>query len=150
MKAVINFSFAVCLLLLFGCKSFKEIEITGFKGFKVNKIDMKGIDADVMLGIKNPNTTGFSIYRSEFDVTYNGVFLGKARSAKRVHISPNTEKTYAFTLRSDFKNVNLVDIMKLVNGGGNGMVQVTGNLKAGKFYLRKKFPVDVKERARLH
>lgn len=139
------------LVLFFASCKYQEVQMTGFKGFKVNKIDTKGIDADVMLGIKNPNSTGFSIYRSSFDVTYNGVYLGKAKSVKRVHILPNEEKTYAFTLRSDFKNVNLMDILKLVNGGGKGTVNVKGDLKAGKFFfIRKKFPVDVNERARLN
>lgn len=141
----------VSLIFLFACKDFKEIQVTGVKGFKVNKIDASGINADLMLDINNPNAMGFSIYRSEFDVMYNGINLGKARSSKRVHISPNTQQTYSFNLKSDFKNINLMDIMKLVNGGGgNGMVHVKGDLKAGKFYLKKKFPVDVKERARLN
>jgi len=149
-KISLSFLF-LAIVLLTACKDFKEIQVTAVKGFKVNKINAQGINADLLLDIKNPNSTGFSIYRSEFDVMYNGINLGKARSSKRVHISPNSEETYSFNLKSDFKNINLMDIMKLVNGGGgNGMVQVTGDLKAGKFYLKKKFPVDVKERARLN
>jgi LEA14-like dessication related protein len=136
-------------VFLYSCKDFKEAQVTGVKGFKVNKIDSKGINADLLLGIKNPNNIGFSIYKSEFDVIYNGINLGKARSSKRVHIKANTEETYSFNLKSDFKDINLMDIMKLVQGGGNGMVQVKGDLKAGKFYLKKKFPVDVKEKAQL-
>lgn len=138
------------LVFFISCKDFKELQVTGVKGFKINKIDTKGIDADILLGVKNPNSIGFSVYRSEFDVIYNGINLGKARSSKRVHIDANADKTYSFNLKSDFKNINLMDIMKLVQGGGNGMVQVKGDLKAGKFYLKKKIPVDVKERAKLN
>jgi LEA14-like dessication related protein len=136
-----------CLLFIGSCKPFKEAECTGVKGFKINKVDLGGIDADIQLGIKNPNTIGFSVYRSTFDVIYNGVNLGTAHSKKRVHIDANSEKAYTFKLKSDFKNANMMDIMKLANGGGKGgNVQVKGNMKAGKFYLKKKFPVDVKER----
>lgn len=138
------------LVLFISCKDFKELQLTGLKGFKINKIDTKGIDADILLGVKNPNSIGFSVYRSEFDVVYNGINLGKARSSKRVHIDGNADKTYSFNLKSDFKDINLMDIMKLVQGGGNGMVQVKGDLKAGKFWLKKKIPVDVKERAKLN
>jgi LEA14-like dessication related protein len=137
-------------IFLFSCKSYQEVQVTGFKGFKVNKIDMKGIDADILLDIKNPNPVGFSIYRSSFDVTYSGIYLGTAKSKKRVHIAAGNEKTYSFNLQSDFKNVNLMDLMKLVKGGGNGMVEVNGDLKAGKFFIHKKFPVKLKERARLN
>jgi LEA14-like dessication related protein len=152
MKKISNFSCLVfCFLFLISCRDLKEAQITGIQGFKVNKIDAKGINADIMLGIKNPNTIGFSVYRSKFDVVYNGIHLGKAKSSRRVHIDANTEKTYAFTLKSDFKDVNLMDIMKLVNGGGSGMVEVKGDMKIGKFFfIRKKFPVHVKERAKLN
>jgi LEA14-like dessication related protein len=120
------------------------------KGFKVNKLDVSGINGDVMLGIKNPNPYGFSIYRSKFDVTYNGVNLGTAKLSRRVHIDANAERTYAFNLKSDFKNANLADIMKLMGGGARGTMQIKGDLKAGKFFLfRKKFPIDMKERVSL-
>jgi LEA14-like dessication related protein len=142
--------FILFVCLITGCKPFKEAECTGFKGFTMNKIDMKGLDADIQLGIKNPNSIGFSIYKSEFDVIFNGIYLGKAKSVKRVHIDANSEKTYSFNLKSDFKNVNIMDVMKLASGGGSGQIQVKGNLKAGKFYLKKSFPVDEKERISLN
>jgi LEA14-like dessication related protein len=135
---------------LVGCRDFKEAQITGLQGFKVNKVDAKGIDADIMIGIKNPNTIGFSVYKSEFDVTYNGIHLGRATSAKRVHVDANTEKAYTFNLRSDFKNVNLMDVMKLINGAGSGLIEVKGDMKVGKLFLKKKVPVHVKERAKLN
>jgi len=133
------------LLFLCSCKDLKEAQCTGVKGFKVNKLDPSGINADVLLGIKNPNNFSFSVYRSTFDVYYNGTFLGKARS-KKVRIDANTQKTYSFNLKSDFKNVSLMDVLNLAKGGGKGTLQVKGNLKAGKFYIKKKIPIDVKER----
>lgn len=143
---------AVLQVFIFcSCRNFKEVQCTGVKGFKVNKVNMQGIDADILLGVKNPNTMGFSIYRSEFDVMYNGVNLGKAKLAKRVHINANSEEVYSFNLKSDFKNANIPDIMKLVGGAiGRGMIEVKGDLKAGKFLLRKKFPVNVKERVSMN
>ncbi len=136
----------VCVLFT-NCRDFKEVQCTGVKGFNVNAVNMQGIDADIMLGVKNPNHIGFSIYKSEFDVVYGGVHLGKAKLTKRVHINANTEETYAFNLKSDFKGANLPDIMKIVSGAlGKGMLEVTGDLKAGKFLIRKRFPVNVKER----
>jgi LEA14-like dessication related protein len=151
MKKISGLLFILAIFLFSSCRDFKEIQVSGVKGFKVNKIDAKGISADLLLNVKNPNSTGFSIYRSSFDVMYNGIKLGKARSAKRVHISANSEETYSFTLKSDFKDIDLMDIMKLVKGGGGGgMVEVKGNLRVGKFFIAKKLPVNVKERARLN
>lgn len=138
----------VAMLIFTSCKDFKEAQCTGVTGFKINKVDMNGIDADIILGIKNPNSIGFSIYPSEFDVKLAGIGLGKAKLKKRVHIDANTEKNYTFNLKSSFKDMNMMDVMKLVNSGGSGMIQVKGDLKAGKFYLKKKLPVDEKHSLR--
>jgi LEA14-like dessication related protein len=139
----------ISILMFTSCKDFKEAQCTGVKGFKVNKMDMNGVDADIILGIKNPNKTGFSIYRSEFDVTISGIHLGKAKLKKRVHIGGNAEKDYAFNLKSSFKDMNMMDVMKLANSGGvHGTITVKGDLKAGKFYLKKKFPVNEKHTVR--
>jgi LEA14-like dessication related protein len=134
------------LLGLGACREFKEAQFTGVKGFKMNKMSMEGIDADIQIGIKNPNTVGFSIYPSEFDVIIGGVSLGKARMTKRVHIKANEEKAYTFRLKSDLKNVNMMELTKLMSGKGNRSVQIKGDLKAGKFYLKKRFPVNMTER----
>ncbi|HRH11587.1 MAG TPA: LEA type 2 family protein [Bacteroidia bacterium] len=149
---ILNRALRVGLLMscfLFSCTSFKEPQCTGVRDFKMKKIDMNGMSAEVVLGIKNPNNVGFSVYRSTFDVFYDGIYLGKARSHKRVHIKPNSEKDYSFTLNGSFKNVNLADVMRLVSGGGRGQLQVKGNIKAGKFFIRKKFPIDEKKRVGL-
>lgn len=132
--------------LFTSCKDFKEAQCTGVKGFKINKVNTQGMDADILLGIKNPNKMSFMVYRSEFDVIYSGINLGKAKLSKKVRIAGNTEKTYSFNLKSNFKDANPMDIMKLMSGGGKSMIEVTGDLKAGKFYLKKRFPVKVKQK----
>lgn len=145
-----NISLILMISGFVSCADIKEVNYTGVKGFKVNKLDISGLDGDVMLGIKNPNNFGFSIYRSKFDVTYNNVHLGTAKLTKRVHIEANGQKTYAFNLKSNFKNANLADIMTLMGGGARGTMQIRGDLKVGKFFLfRKKFPIDMKERVTL-
>lgn len=141
----------LCFGLLTGCMNMKEVQCTGVKSFKVNKIGMEGIDADLFLGIKNPNSFGFSIYKSEFDVTYSGIYLGKAKLAKRVRIRGNAEETYGFHLTQDFKNVNLMDVMNLLKSATfKNTIEVKGDLKAGKFYVKKTIPVNVKEKLGLN
>lgn len=138
--------FISCFVLLTSCGSMKEITCTGVKGFKINKIGMEGIDGDLILRLKNPNNFGFSIYKSEFDVTYSGIYLGKATLDKKVRIKRQSEEDYSFHLKKDFKDVNLVDVMKLLKGATfKNTVEVKGDLKVGKFYVRKRVPVDLKE-----
>jgi hypothetical protein len=64
-----------------------------------------------------------------------------------VHIRANAEEVYGFNLKGDFKGANLVDIMKIVGGAmSKGNIEVKGNLKVGKFLIRKKFPINLKEK----
>ena len=146
MRSLFSAIILFCIVFFSSCKDFKEAECTGVKGFKINKISPQGMDADILLGIKNPNKMGFSVYRSEFDLIYSGIHLGKAKLSKRVRIAGNTEKTYSFNLKSNFKDANPMDIIKLMGGGGKSIIEVAGDLKAGKFYLKKRFPVKIKQK----
>ena len=65
---------------------------------------------------------------------------------KRVHIEAKARKAYAFSLKSDFKGMNFMDLTKLIGGKMSGNIEVKGTLVAGKFLIRKKYPVDVKEK----
>ena len=143
----IRFILLTVIIFLFNsCKEFKEVEVTGVKSFRLTKINAEGIEGEVILGIKNPNAAGFSIYPSEFDIVYSGIKMGKARLYKRVHIDGNSEKPYVFKLKTNLKDMNPMDIMGLLGGGKLGKIEVKGNLKAGKMYLKKRFPVDISEK----
>lgn len=146
MKKLIMLLPLFCMLLLAGCKEFQEIQVVGVDGFNLNKISTDGIEAEVKLNIKNPNQSGFSIYPSEFDVMYSGIRLGKAKLHKRVHIDGHSEKAYTFNLRTNFGEMNLLDATKLLNISNHGTIELNGDLKAGKFYLKKRFPVNFKEK----
>jgi LEA14-like dessication related protein len=150
MKKFVQACTAVLILCLFSSCRMKQLEVTGVKGFQVNKIGMDGIDADLLLGLKNPNNYGFSVFKSEFDVSYSGVHIGKAKLQKKVRIKANADETYKFKLASDFKDVNLMDVVKLLNGASfKNLIEIRGDLKAGKFLFRKKLPVDLKEKINL-
>jgi LEA14-like dessication related protein len=132
-------------LLLSGCKEFKEAQVTGVKDFKLTKMSKEGIEADVIIGIKNPNDIGFSVYPSEFDVTVAGIRVGKAKLYKRVRIKAHAEKDYVFKLRSSLKDINIMDISNLATKK-RGVIELTGDLKAGKLFVKKRFPVNIREK----
>ena len=141
---VIFFSF-----LFFSCKDLKETTVTGIERFAIHKISTEGIDADLNLKIKNTNSFGFSIYPSEFDITYNGMHLGKARLNKRVHIDGNSERVYAFNLKSNLGDLNIFDVLQLLNAENRGKIEIKGDLKAGKLFFKKKFDVNYTDKVEL-
>jgi LEA14-like dessication related protein len=138
--------FSLSTIFFTACASIKDVECTGIKGFKVNKINAEGINSEVMVTIKNPNSFGFSIYPSEFDVTYGGIKIGKAKLDKKVPIAKNSEETYPFELSGDFKGITLTDIMKLLESfTRKGMLEIKGDLNVGKGLVKKSFPVNEKK-----
>jgi len=139
----------MAVFLITSCADVQDLSTTGIEGFTVKKVSKEGMEGEIMVKIKNPNKMGFSIYPSEFDVSYGGVKLGKAKLKKRVHISGNSEKVYAFSLKSSFENINLMEVMSLFSNNKGGFVEINGDLKAGKLWLKKRYPVNIKERADL-
>ena len=146
----IFFLIILSLILLSSCKEYQEIKVSDVKSFRLTKVSKEAIEGEVVLGITNPNNIGFSVFPSEFDVVYSGIKLGKAKLYKRVKIGPNAEKDYTFKLRSDLKGINLLDLTGLFTGGGRlGHIEVKGDLRAGKLFLKRRFPVDIKQKISL-
>jgi LEA14-like dessication related protein len=136
-------------LLMISCRDLKDVTLTNVDSFSIQKMSLQEIEGELQLTIKNPNTSGFSIYRSEFDIIYGDVKLGKAKLHKRVHIGANTEKSYVFKLKSSPESLNLMDVMKLVGNASSGTIRIKGELKAGKLFIKKRFPIDYVDRINL-
>ncbi len=136
-------------LLTSSCREFKEASVTGVDGFSIKKIDIKEMQAELKLIIKNTNSFGFSVYPSEFDIMFSGISLGKAKLRKRVHLAGNTEQVYSFNLTTNLQDLNFLDAAMLLSSSNAGKLEVKGDLKAGKFYLKKKFPVNYSDKVNL-
>jgi LEA14-like dessication related protein len=150
MKNIFLLLLLACAICFQSCRNIREVQPTGIKGFTLDKVSMEGLEGNILLGLKNPNNFAFTIYKSEFDVRYSGVYLGKAKLAKKVRIKANAEETYSFKLKSDLKNTNVMDVMKLLNGSSfKNNLEIKGDLRVGKFLMYKSFPVDVSEKLQL-
>lgn len=145
----LKFFFILTSLFLLSCKGYKEITVTNVESFYLNKITTDKIEAELNVKINNPNTMGFSIYPSECDVVFSGIRLGKAKLDKRVHIDGKSEKVYSFKLNSKIADLNPLDALRLLNLEKLGSIEVKGELKAGKFYLKKKIPVNYTDKVKI-
>jgi len=136
-------------LSLFSCKEFKEIKVTNVEGFYINKLTIENLEAEIKLKINNPNNTGFSIYPSEFDIIFCGIRLGKAKLNKRVHIDAKSEKVYSFKLNKNISDLNPFEALRLLNLDNLGKIEINGELKVGKFYLKRKYPINYNDKVNL-
>ena len=145
----IKLFFILISLIFISCKNYKEITVTNVDSFYLNKITTEKIEAELNVKINNPNTMGFSIYPSECEVVFSGIRLGKAKLNKRVHIDGKAEKVYTFKLNSKIADLNPLDALRLLNLDRLGNIEVKGELKAGKFYLKKKIPVNYTDKVKI-
>lgn len=123
----------------------KEISVNGIENFKVTKLSKNGIEGEVYVSIKNPNNIGFKIFRSKADIYYGGTYLGKAKLSKKVKVSANSNATYTFKLKGDLKDVGFGDLAGLFAGQKKQM-EIKGHIKAGKWFYKKRFPIDEKQK----
>lgn len=142
------------LLLLcitcFSCAPLKDLEVKSVEGFHLKTLEPKGLETELILKIENPNKFGFTIYPSDFDIYYSGVYLGKAQLQKKVKIRGKEQHSYDFQLKNDLSKVNFFDLLNLLKPGAfKNEIQIKGELKAGKFLMKKKFKVDHKEKVSL-
>lgn len=128
--------------------SLKPISFGGVQDSKVNSLSQKGIDAEFGLKIKNPNGFGFRIYKSEMNLSVNGMDLGTAKLKKGVKIRRKSESVSTFQVVSDFSKLNFSELTKLatLSGGKSANVTLKGELKVGNLFYKKRFPVDLTQR----
>jgi len=149
-KIFFPFSVFAFLFLLTSCVNIKEVQCTGIAGFKLNKINTEGINADVKVKIKNPNSFSFKVYKSEVDIVYGGINIGKARLLKTIKVKAGSENEYSCRLDGDFKHLKLDDIIKLLESiTRKGTMEVRGKVKVGRFFVRKEIQVNIKDKVQV-
>ena len=69
---------------------------------------------------------------------------------ERVSLTPReSERMYSFKLNSKLSELNPLDILRLINFDNLGKIEVNGDLKVGKFYFKKKFPVNYIDKVKI-
>lgn len=132
-------------LFLFSCNDFKDVTFSGIEKVSLTSISQKGVEALITVRIKNPNSMSFIIYKSDMDVTISGLNAGRAHLTDNVRIKAKSEESYTFKIKSDFSNLTLADLPKIIAMGISKSVKIglKGNLKSGKFFIKKNYPVDM-------
>ena len=149
----ICFLLSLFLLLLFSsCGDYKEVTFSGIESVKMLKLSQNGAEAEITAKIKNPNNVSFTIYKSALDATINGLNVGKAYLSQNVKIKKNSEESYTFVIKSDFSNLSITDIPKIIQMAisKNVTVGLKGNMRAGKLFVKRSFPVEMTQKVPLN
>jgi LEA14-like dessication related protein len=139
----------VTALSFSGCAEFQEVQITQISGVKILKMTDKGVDLEIGMKIKNPNGYGFTVYPSTFDIKLSGTDLGLAHLQKKEKVSAHSEDVHTFQISTTFDKLlegGFANIIGLFSNK-NAEIEIKGDLKAGRFLLRKSIPIYRKQKA---
>ena len=141
------FFFFLISLSLFSCKEIQPVVISGIENPHMKNISKEGIEFDFGMRIKNPNGVGVTVFPTAFEVQMNGVEISKVRLDKKVHIKANSDEVAMFHIKSDFKKISLENItgMLSIALSKHADLSVKGDIKVGKWFYKKRFPVDLKK-----
>lgn len=144
-KYLLLIGYGLLLTVFFSCAEIQPVTIGGVENPKLNKLSREGIDAEFGMKIKNPNKKSVTVYPSTFDGTVNGINVGKIKLAKRVKIRANSDNTETFQIKSDFSKLGLEDITQVISmvSSRSATVHLKGEVRAGKWYYKKRFPVEL-------
>ncbi len=135
----------VCIGTLTSCSDFQEVSFSGIENVEIVKLSQEGAEAKITAKIKNPNSTSFTVYKSDLNVSLNGLNAGTAHLTDNVKIKRNSEDTYTFNVKSNFSSLSLSDLPQLISiaTARNVKVGIKGNLLVGKFFYKRSIPVEV-------
>ena len=136
------------LFFLFSsCTELQPVTMGGVENPHVNSLSQQGVDAEFGVKVKNPNNFRVTVFPSSFDATVNGVDVGKIKLDKRVRIKANSDESPVFHLKSNFSKLGFGDMANVLPMLSSKRADVTlkGYVRVGKWYYKKKFPVDLKK-----
>jgi LEA14-like dessication related protein len=145
MKILKPFLLLLTVVIFSSCGDFKDVTFSGIKNVKVKKMSRDGIEAEITARINNPNNVSFRVYRSDMDITLNGINCGKAHLDNTIRIKPKSEENYTFNVSSNLSSLSLSDLPKILSMAMSKNIKVgmKGDLKVGKLWMKRKYPVDI-------
>ena len=134
-------------LALTSCAEFQPLTVGDVESPKLKTLSKEGIEGDFGMKIKNPNKMSVTVFPSTFDAMVNDISVGKVKLGKRVRIKGNSDEVSTFHIKSEFSNISLDQLPQMLSivAGKNVSLYLKGDLRAGKWFFKKKFPVELKK-----
>lgn len=113
----------------------------------VNKLNTQNTEIGFKFGVKNPNSLGFKIVKSNVVVTANNIEIGKLILDKKTRIRRKSTSTIPLSVHVDNSKMLAVTAMALF---GDPTVRIKGSFKARKFFFSKKIEIDHSEKVSIN
>jgi LEA14-like dessication related protein len=143
-------SIAMLLLLLLlvasSCAVFEEPDFE-VEGIRMGDISDKTLHFTVDVEVDNPNWYALKVKKSFLDVSIENHKMGSIYFDEKLKITRKKISTYTVPLRAELENGALLEMMQY-DMEDQLQVLLNGTVKAGVFFVSKKFPIDYKKTVR--
>ena len=140
----------ICFLLsigLFSCGTIEPVTIGGVQNTNVKSLSMAGVDFSFDMKIKNPNKMSVIVFPTSFDSNVNGIDAGQVKLDKKVRIKAKSDDIATYNLNSDFSKLGMAELANIISmvSAKSAVVTLKGDVVVGKWYYKKRFPVEFKK-----
>jgi LEA14-like dessication related protein len=139
---------SIFLFTAISCGDIKEVEFGKIESARLLNTNIKELEAELSVRIKNANSFGFTVTKSDLNLSVNGKSLGKVKLKDNVHVKGNSDEPHTFTIKSDLSESGLGGLPALMSiiQSRSPRVKLEGYLKVRTFlFFSKKIPVDIEQ-----
>jgi len=135
--------FFIVLLGLFGCKTYKPLEVGNPTNLKIEALSANEVDFSIELPIRNPNIYKIKVTKIEGMAFINDKKAGEIQSNETIKLPANSDKIHEFSLKVDYSDI-LSSGMSFLNiiRSGEVKLSINGELVAKSFLYRKELQFD--------
>jgi LEA14-like dessication related protein len=135
-------------VFLSSCMQIEDVELGKIEGAKILNANLKALEAELAVRIKNPNGFGFTVTKSDLDLTLNGKKLGKVNLKNKVHVNAKSDESHTFTITSDLSESGVGGLPALMGivQSRSPKIKLSGYLKVRTYlFFSKRIPVDIEQ-----
>jgi LEA14-like dessication related protein len=144
------FVFVFTFGLFASCSFYKPVTFGTIQGVKLKGISAEGINFDVMIPVKNPNSYSITLVDYNFDVGIENSVAGNISSNQAITIPANSEEIQKFAVNAKIKDVftGLTAVYKIF-AQPDTEIQFKGNAKVKAYLISKKIEIDQKQKVNI-
>jgi LEA14-like dessication related protein len=122
--------------------AFQPVYIENVEKPSMGSINSKNADVQFNVLLKNPNSMGFKLVKSDIDILVNGMNVGAINLASKTKVPANCSTSIPVSVKVDNNKLLSIGAMSLF---GEPKVQLKGYIKGRKFIFPKKYHVDFQD-----
>lgn len=132
------------LTVVSSCAIYEDPELTKVGKFQFSKLKGRSIDFSLETSVENPNWYAIKIKPSTVDVYVENLLIGQLSLQSKLRFARNTTSTVNAQLVGNLADGALINLVRLA-GKDKVEVVLKGKVKAGVWFISKKFPVENKQ-----